>query len=108
MASAVNNSDYKPLEVSIFVRGSQHSTLINKTFGGANMTDRVPTIVKPDQVEGHEDVTIDRVCQSPSRRSFLTTTGIGATAAAAAAMGPSLLVTGSARAGAAGEYPDDE
>jgi hypothetical protein len=75
---------------------------------GANMTDLTSTLTRPAQVETEQDVATDQVSQSLSRRSFLTSAGVGATAAAASAMGPALLMTGSARANEGGEDADDE
>jgi hypothetical protein len=71
------------------------------------MTDRVPTVTKPNQAEGPPDVETHRNSQYCSRRSFLTSAGIGAAAAAAPALGPALLMPAGADAMEAGEYGDD-
>ena len=41
------------------------------------MTDLTSTLTEPAQVETEQDVTNDQVPQSLSRRSFLTSAGVG-------------------------------
>src|SRR5215470_5062163 len=70
------------------------------------MTDLVSAIAKKRQPEGQQEPKTDPTFQSLSRRSFLTSAGIGAGAAAAVAVGPSLLVAGDVKAAETGAYPD--
>jgi hypothetical protein len=71
------------------------------------MNDLASSLLRPSNVETEQDGATDKVSQSLSRRSFLTTAGVGATAAAASAIGPALLITASSRASEGGGDPDD-